>query len=153
MNLQLSQARSLHAVLLIAIAFPLLTGCHQQGATEEDHLEHIIPAHKPETFPEAVAALEARWQNHEQWSEEARTEFAEIIEWIPELAAQTDLKKQDWDQANSLAKQLAAECDQDELSAETYGPASEELARLAEKAQQFAGTHAGLPTQKGTPNE
>jgi len=58
-----------------------LTGCHSTASSEEAgsetdaKLEHVIPAHKPKSFSAAVAALESRWAESQEWSDPAQQEF------------------------------------------------------------------------------
>lgn len=85
---------------------------------EDNHAEHHIPAHKPAHFEDAVRQLELRHKElAEQWSNSDREtlairlqELRDIIGWLPELAADTDLKRKQWEHAQSLAWRLGDTC-------------------------------------------
>tara|TARA_R110002095_G_scaffold114894_2_gene100386 strand:+ start:1935 stop:2297 length:363 start_codon:yes stop_codon:yes gene_type:complete len=78
---------------------------------EDHHLEHHIPEHKPKSYAATVKELDTRMRwllNHrqEQDAREKQQELGEIIAWIPELAADSELKHKDWDEVNLYAKEL-----------------------------------------------
>ncbi len=93
-----------------------LSGCGQSEADADDdhHLEHFVPHHKPANFAEAVDEIEHRAKHlsahaghgHDDEAEEFQ-ELLDIVNWIPELAADSDLKEADWNKANSAAVALA----------------------------------------------
>jgi len=80
---------------------------------EREGYGHDRPPHKPENFREAVTEIRRRWQELETETTEPadsrRQELDEILVWLPELAAETDLRKAEWDQVNAISKQLLAE--------------------------------------------
>lgn len=117
-----------------------LAGCagnarpEHQGSVEE---HHGIPAYKPATFRDAVDQLPRRLAEvFEHGSEaplaEQEKELTDIVQWLPELAAETDLRKADWEQVQRLALQLQqalAERDRNQCEHSTA-----ELRKLAEQA-------------------
>ncbi len=98
-------------------------GCNTSEVADADddghHLEHFIPHHKPPNFAAAVDDIESRVEHlsdhaghgHAHEAEEFQ-ELLDIVGWIPELAADSDLNESDWNQAKSsaavMAKNLAA---------------------------------------------
>jgi hypothetical protein len=102
------------------LALGLLAGCnsHASSATEED--EHGAPPHKPAGFVEGVAAIHDRLAKFQTTDipldREARRqqagELKDIIQWLPELAAETDMRKSDWDSVHAAAKRMAARWDE-----------------------------------------
>jgi hypothetical protein len=95
---------------LMLVAF---AGCQTKGtgpgtgdsASVEDH--HGIPAHKPKTFAAAIETLSDRLRG---WPESGdgidREELAivtDIVRWLPELAADTDLRRADWEQVLAIS--------------------------------------------------
>ena len=71
---------------------------------EHEHLEHFVPAHKPKDFAELVDQLAVRFPQLGSTDagaghDAARKELADIIDWIPELAADSELKKADFETA------------------------------------------------------
>ncbi|QDU07559.1 hypothetical protein [Gimesia aquarii] len=91
----------------------LQAGCIQttQSAAEEEHLEHHIPEHKPESFSATVSEIKTRmkWLLENNQAEESQVktqELAEIIAWIPEMAADSELKHREWNEVKQLSTQL-----------------------------------------------
>ena len=76
--------------------------------------------HKPVGFVEAVQAIHRRLAklhaSDAPTDREARRrqsdELKDIIQWLPELAAETDLRKADWDAVNASSKRMALEWDE-----------------------------------------
>ena len=98
---------------LCSLFIVLQTGCNKvaESASKEDHLEHHIPEHKPKTYSATVKELDTRMRrllNHrqEQSIQIKQQELADIIEWIPELAADSELKHKDWNQVKQVSTEL-----------------------------------------------
>jgi hypothetical protein len=106
--------------VILAGMLLMLAGC---GATEQasdlpeaPHLEHFVPAHKPKDFSSLVDQLALRFPqlgsagsnaDPNNQAENAQQELADIIGWIPELAADSELKKADFESAVAAANKLA----------------------------------------------
>lgn len=103
---------------MVALAVLLnLTGCtNQPSDAESEHLEHVIPAHKPATFAAAVEQIQSR---HERIKssfttaepavlEKELTELQDILGWLTELAADSALKKGSWDEVNAISREILA---------------------------------------------
>ncbi len=95
------------AALLLLLGLPVaISGC---GAAHSDdgRLEHEHPAHKPESFQAAVSEIERRSTDSTlEGNAVARQELDDILNWIPELAADTSLGKAEWDEAVAAARAL-----------------------------------------------
>ena len=89
-----------------------VVGCgSHEDHHEDEHLEHFLPAHKPADFAALVEQLEKRIAQQSpssvsgeeaptaDQSATARQELIDIIGWIPELAADSELRKQDFETA------------------------------------------------------
>ena len=144
------------AAMLICV---ITTGCgsseddlHHDDHNEHDdheHLEHFVPAHKPKDFAELVDQLALRLPQlattTDGGSESATTsrrELADIIGWIPELAADSELKKSGFESAvataNKLAKILegtAAGANTKTVDVAVYEPMIKELRQLIPESQ------------------
>lgn len=92
-----------------------LTGCETASTVSEgDHLEHHIPEHKPATFADAVEQVRSRNDRLAAEFESADmpavdrqlTELLDIVGWLPEIAADSPMKKPQWDQANAVSREL-----------------------------------------------
>lgn len=115
---------SLARILQCCCLLMFLTGCasHDEGAHddhEDEHLTHFVPAHKPASFGELVDQLATRIPElGESWpakdatqTQTRRQELSDVIGWIPELAADSELRKADFETAVSAGKTLQAEFD------------------------------------------
>ena len=93
-------------LLLVALA-----GCGQSpgeiGDIYVDHEHDIRPAHHPESFPAAVAALRVRLPAAANGHARGAAEAAEIAGWLPELAADSDLTEAQWEPLAAGAETLA----------------------------------------------
>ena len=86
--------------------------------SDHDGLEHHVPEHKPKTFGDAVHTLHTRLgmiQNSLGSGETAELtvelrEFEDIVNWLPELAADSNMRKVQWDEVHEIAKRLQSEC-------------------------------------------
>jgi len=84
---------------------------------KDEHLEHFVPAHKPADFERLVQQLTERIPRLaaalNETSHDAvkvqRTELADVIGWIPELAANSELRRKDFEKALQTSQQLRAE--------------------------------------------
>jgi hypothetical protein len=88
------------------------TTSHADG--DDDHLEHHIPEHKPRDFADAVHQVRQRTRHIQDiagdndsghLAHELR-ELGDIIAWLPELAADSDMRKQEWDRVHRLTQEL-----------------------------------------------
>ena len=76
--------------------------------------EHGIPDHKPESFAAAVRRLVPQWKHlaaerragHQKHADAELAIMLDVIRWLPELAADTELRKADWDRVQQLSKEL-----------------------------------------------
>ncbi|MES2788598.1 MAG: hypothetical protein V4719_03180 [Planctomycetota bacterium] len=108
---------------LISVFFGAASGCGTaatdtsilQGNTPQaTRLEHHQAAHHPGTYAAAVNQLERcdmRLQaeaGHAASADVKRElkEVLDILEWLPSIAADSDLKKSDWEQVKHSATQL-----------------------------------------------
>lgn len=98
-------------------------GCTQTGesAAEEDHLEHHIPEHKPKTYTQTVRELDSRMrtllnQSPTEVKPEEKQQLEEIIDWIPELAADSELKHKDWNEVKQLSTEIKSVFQQTDFS-------------------------------------
>jgi hypothetical protein len=81
---------------------------HSESGEHHSHEEeHGILRHKPRTFTEAVIQIDTR--GHALLSHHHGhhiTEWFEILGWLPEIAADTDLEKSDWDSVVRIGRDL-----------------------------------------------
>ncbi len=105
------------AVFVPFILLPLLmSGCSETQA-EAEHEHHHDHGARP-TFEGVVKRVrkQYRWAVQAASRDDAKhfqhelEHFHESAELLPELAAETDLPKTDWDRVQAASKVLAAEC-------------------------------------------
>jgi hypothetical protein len=127
---------ALAIIYLIALA-----GCQAENSPghanghEEDHAGHVIPAHKPKTFPDAVRRLR---ELNDQFLHPAAGEESgsstdhkslgialDIANWLPEIAADSDMPETPWNEVNMRSARLVA--DYQEVTAGNAGIARREL--------------------------
>ena len=94
-----------------------LCGCgsseHAEAHDDDQHLEHFVPHHKSPNYAEAVEQIAHRAKHlsdhaghgHDDEAQEFQ-ELLDIVNWIPELAADSDLNEADWNTAASAARVL-----------------------------------------------
>ncbi|MCG6156594.1 hypothetical protein [Rubinisphaera margarita] len=92
-------------VVAASLLLSVFSGCIS-SKEDEEHGEHVIPAHKPADFVVAVDILHSRIHSSLE-TEESVLELRDIIGWLPELAAQTDLAKDEWDRVHEVSRTLA----------------------------------------------
>ena len=108
---------------VLLVFFSTLMGCGETSSNMSvseipvqgtERLEHHQAAHHPDTYAAAVSQIElshARIQAQIKHSESDSLkgeiqEMLDILEWLPIIAADSDLKKPDWETANQCATQL-----------------------------------------------
>jgi hypothetical protein len=117
-RLLLSSRGALPPVWLAAVAGALVVafaGCAAgpvaaPGSSEEE--AHELPAHHPRSFRRAIDAIEERAPAVASGDAvAARRELADILRWLPMLAADTELGRGEWDRVRSIAIGLSAQLD------------------------------------------
>jgi len=104
-------------LVISALLLSCLSGCgsseHTNGG-DDDHLEHFVPAHKPANFSRAVEEIRHRAEHltahavHGHDDEPAEfQELLDIVNWLPELTADSDLNEADWNTASTAAQSIA----------------------------------------------
>lgn len=94
-------------ILLLSVVL-LFSGCNSSLSKSGDKFEHTAPAHKPHSFPDLVTDLRRRIDelSRSGATSESVNQVADIIHWIPEIAAETDLRRKEWDVAAEVAQRL-----------------------------------------------
>jgi Fe-S-cluster formation regulator IscX/YfhJ len=80
------------------------------SSTPIKQAEHDLPAHRPvdlATYAESYSQRFVAWQQAQQFSSQDPRfiEFHDLLRWLPEIAAESDLPEQEW---NKLAEQSAS---------------------------------------------
>jgi hypothetical protein len=88
----------------------MFSSCNAHDAQDE-HITPVIPAHKPRSFEQTVEQLEYRFKEImllPEPTEAQRMELQDMINWLPELAGDSELKKPQWEQVVSLQPRFDA---------------------------------------------
>lgn len=104
---------ALARALLAAVALSTLTsgsGCHTGESHEE--AEHHAPAHRPDAYPAAVERIEVLHAElldpaspaRPEGTVDALQELFDLVRWLPELAADSDLNERSWTQVAESAR-------------------------------------------------
>ncbi len=133
--------------IAIATAAALLsvTGCSQNASEEAGHVHHDFPDHRPANLKNAVAAIKLRsWELANRGGRVGSLEFyqlVDIINWVPEMAADSDLKKADWEAARNAAVSMRSKVLSKEL----------EIAALESAVKDDLATLQALVPKAGKP--
>lgn len=90
----------------------VVTGCAGPAPDHEEEA-HAVPAHHPRSFRRAVADIGRRGPVltagglDDESRELQRRQLLDIVRWLPELAADTELGRRDWERVNKAAGSLA----------------------------------------------
>jgi hypothetical protein len=103
----------------------MLAGCHGENSpgdakeNEEEHAGHVIPAHKPKTFPDAVRRLR---ELNDHFLRDGTGKVSgsptgptnlqialDIANWLPEIAADSDMPETPWNEVNARSARLTAD--------------------------------------------
>jgi len=103
-------------ILLAALCAP--PGCSggpdDHDADHDDHIGHVLPAHKPNTFAEAVPTLRRLNEALPQAGEGSGGSHGpaeillDIARWLPEIAADSDMTEPLWNRVDQASTRLAA---------------------------------------------
>ncbi len=116
--------KSILPLLLVLLATLSSSGCGgtstsaatEAGQDEHEHHHHHEEEHRPRDFPDAVgkAGLRHRgvlWElEHEHGDRQEFAhefgEFLDVIDWLPEFAADSDMRKAEWDRVHAATARL-----------------------------------------------
>lgn len=103
--------KRIQTLAVVATVLLSLAGCGGDSSEETGHVHHEFPAHRPANFKKAVSQIEKRARRLGKYGKRETEGFqrlVDIIDWVPEMAADSDLKKADWETANAAAQRLHA---------------------------------------------
>lgn len=114
MVMRCQRGSALLGATVLILGVMMAGGCAgPAGDHEED--AHTLPEHHPRTFRRAVVdighrggVLTSGMLEESQW-ELQRRQLLDIVRWLPELAADTELGRRDWERVNDAAGTLARE--------------------------------------------
>lgn len=131
--------------LKIRLAFLLLFFSVQLGCPSEreslHELDHQQPAHWPKGLRAAARGIEQRTDNLQSGAADPQTleELIDLVEWVPEIAADTDLSEQRWQPIYDLSERLRGQ-----LRKANFDISSSE-SELRQLVQLLRAAHQELP--------
>jgi hypothetical protein len=116
--------RIVRRAIVAAVCLLAWAGCRPSPSPgnrddQEDHAGHAIPAHKPKNFPNAVHRLRelnrtieanlAAGKTGSQIDERTVPIALDIANWLPEIAADSDMPEKAWNEVNVRSGGIAAD--------------------------------------------
>ncbi|MGB0598706.1 MAG: hypothetical protein ACPGLY_18620 [Rubripirellula sp.] len=89
----------------------LVVGCVHDGESKTSHFEHDheVAPHWPSDLADAANKLRTRLDAPvSDQSKQVAKEIADIVSWVPEIAADTNLAEQDWIPLDTASNSLSA---------------------------------------------
>lgn len=91
---------------------------HDDHDHDHEHHHHHEAEHRPRDFPDAVAAVRRRHalvleeleEGHLEHAEHELEKLLDVVDWLPEIAADSDMTKGPWDEVHAASKRLRAVC-------------------------------------------
>jgi hypothetical protein len=121
-----------------AVLLLMIPGCGEEHSPGDEHTGHVIPAHKPRTFPDAVRRLR---ELNDQLARAAAPGDAplnialDIATWLPEIAADSEMPKAPWDEVNARSAVLVS----DYQAILAAAPADDRAGRLRDAGGAISG--------------
>jgi hypothetical protein len=137
--------------LRIIWVLAVLTGCAGPAPDHEEEA-HAVPAHHPRTFRRAVADIGRRGAVltagglDDESRELQRRQLLDIVRWLPELAADTELGRLAWERVNGAASSLANGLESFASPGEQGGDRAALSAVMEEALRTLAAVDASLPS-------
>ena len=105
--------KAIRSIFFVLSSLALLAGCVSEDSSKTSHFEHDheVAPHWPSDLADAAAKIRERLDSLEQKPDQAKQlsqEIADIVSWIPEVAADTNLSEQDWIPLDNAAESLSA---------------------------------------------
>ncbi len=135
-------------LLLLLVAF-VLTGCAQEKESLHEH-EHDAPKHWPRDMAEAAEFIKQRVDllnavstdplKDAELAKNTEEELQDLVEWAPEVAADTDLPEVDWVPVYEMSEVIRKHLQSGDVSAADLSGDLKKLAKLLEEA------HTKLPS-------
>lgn len=95
MNKHKSQSFSTFLALMLFVM--TFVGCSNEQRESLHENDHFVAEHWPTSLADAAAKIEARVVLiKEGKNEKALKELSDIVGWVPEIAADSELKEEDW---------------------------------------------------------
>ncbi|MEE2938572.1 MAG: hypothetical protein VYA84_21505 [Planctomycetota bacterium] len=97
--------------IVLCLLGSLVVGCVHDGDSKTSHFEHDheVAPHWPSDLADAADKLRRRLNAPvSEQSKQVAKEIADIVSWLPEIAADTNLSEQDWIPLDTASNSLSA---------------------------------------------
>ncbi len=132
---------NVHVKLFLLLAACFLSGCAQEKESLLEH-EHDAPKHWPNDMSQAAEFIRLRVEllneSASEPAEELEEELRDLVEWAPEIAAETGLPEERWVPVYEMSEVIRKHLQSGDVSALDLSGDFEKLANLLDEA------HAGL---------
>ncbi len=134
--------------IVILLLSALSLGCAAERESLHE-MDHELPPHWPQNMDDAAQKIEQRLSQLESKEslETTREELSDLIEWAPEVAADTDLPEAEWLPIYELSETLRRHLSAKDIS---LNDCSDDLERFVVLLRE---SYAKLPTTITTKNE
>jgi hypothetical protein len=144
----------------LLLAFLLISGC---GAERESLFEdeHDLPAHWPSGLSDAADKIEQRMnllagnptnsssESRDEDADRCESELRDLVEWIPEVAADTELTEEQWLPIYQLCEVMREHLSRGDVNAQDIEEDFDRLqALLVESAELLASSKPPLVTEE-----
>ena len=122
--------RGVAVLLIVAVA-----GCAQEKESLHDD-DHELPAHWPSSMADAADKIEQRLGIVSKPATDAgpaRAELKDLVEWAPEIAADTDLPEADWNPIYETSETIRRHMAAEDISVSAF---QEDIERLSGQLRQ-----------------
>ncbi|MFG0265646.1 MAG: hypothetical protein ACF8AM_10935 [Rhodopirellula sp. JB055] len=123
----------------------LLAGCSTDDAPKTSNFEddHVVSAHWPEDLADLSSKLRTRISANNDFSdEELRQEIKDLVEWVGEVAADTNLSEADWIPLYESSQAVSAN-----LKATNEPFSNDDLEQIESLCQRIDASIAKIPDQ------
>ncbi len=125
--------RSALESFFIGLVLMPVVGCNESQESLHE-LDHVVPAHWPSSLQDAAEKIEQRVTSVKASTSPptVREELQDLIEWAPEIAADTDMSEAQWLPIYRLSETLRGHLNAGDLAVEDI---EEDFSRLCELLQ------------------
>lgn len=97
--------------VLLCLVLPLLIGCHDRKGGKQSHFEHDhhVAHHWPRNLQDASRKIRVRIKSHSEDGSDSESIYSEIVDlvsWVPEISADTDITEKQWIPINDRAQAI-----------------------------------------------
>ncbi len=146
-ELETMRYRIASAAVLVACLFGCLLGCGESKSSLHE-IDHTTPAHWPVDLNDAAEKMRIRLSNlgtldstHNDGVSVDLKELRDLVGWIPEVAADTDLTEQQWNKVYEASEVARKQMQKASQVSPDLAQQIESLCNLLEESQKLLVVH------------